>query len=61
MNHLGPWYETVAPENKYQWQGAECRLRDQPLRVRGAVVRPGGGEVYGGGPDRGGVSAFVGL
>ena len=23
MNHLGPWYETVAPENKYLYNGKE--------------------------------------
>ena len=23
MNHLGPWYETVAPENKYLYNGIE--------------------------------------
>jgi hypothetical protein len=23
MNQLGPWYETVAPENKYQYNGKE--------------------------------------
>jgi len=23
MGHLGPWYETVAPENKYQYNGKE--------------------------------------
>ncbi|MCB9823355.1 AHH domain-containing protein [Candidatus Nomurabacteria bacterium] len=38
MKHLGPWYETVAPENKYLYNGIE-RNEDNAVNLDLAIFR----------------------